>query len=361
MGGGEYPRPRATTAFPAAKVYSVGAQAQDTTVSSALARWQADRAAGTSVTHVAIEILDSRIYAEDPAALLLAGERLEVRAADGARPVLRLSDRLAFDSEYAGEESGPPSLVLDGLTVAGGPVELIGEFDTVDIGHCTLVPTATGFLQAEDTVTRLAIRRSILGGLVLRSRETGPPKREPVELDVSDSIIDGQKPGHAVLTSGARGAALAYVYARLSMWRSTVQGTMYPYSVGIVENSICLGPLYSARRQQGCVRYSWLPTVSQTPVRYRCQPETAVGASPATSSEVLTNRTAPDFTSKTYGTPTYFQLSPRCPEEIRRGAEDGSEMGAYHDLFEPLRVDGLRARLDEYTPASALAGLIFVT
>jgi len=76
---------------------------------------------------------------------------------------------------------------------------------------------------------------------------------------------------------------------------------------------------------------------------------------------VVTNRTAPHFTSETYGTPTYFQLSPRCPEEIRRGAEDGSEMGAYHDLFEPLRADGLRARLDEYTPASALAGLIFVT
>ena len=50
---------------------------------------------------------------------------------------------------------------------------------------------------------------------------------------------------------------------------------------------------------------------------------------------------------------------PGCAEEIRRGAEDGSEMGAFHDLFQPQREDNLRARLDEYTPAGSDAGLIF--
>ncbi|MGH3309887.1 MAG: hypothetical protein ACRDP3_04780, partial [Streptomyces sp.] len=62
-----------------------------------------------------------------------------------------------------------------------------------------------------------------------------------------------------------------------------------------------------------------------------------------------------------YGTPEYGQLAPGCAEEIRRGAEDGSEMGAFHDLYQPQRADSLRARLAEYAPAGTDAGVIFVT
>lgn len=46
---------------------------------------------------------------------------------------------------------------------------------------------------------------------------------------------------------------------------------------------------------------------------------------------------------------------------IRRGADDGAETGAFHDLYRPQREDGLRARLAEYTPAGADAGIFFVT
>lgn len=67
------------------------------------------------------------------------------------------------------------------------------------------------------------------------------------------------------------------------------------------------------------------------------------------------------FASQRYGTPWYAQLADGSAEEIRRGADDGAELGAFHDLYRPQREDGLRARLAEYTPAGTDAGLFFVT
>jgi hypothetical protein len=59
-----------------------------------------------------------------------------------------------------------------------------------------------------------------------------------------------------------------------------------------------------------------------------------------------------------YGTPAYCQLAATCAEEIKRGADDESEMGVFHDLFQPQREANLRTRLDEFTPAGTDAGII---
>ena len=47
----------------------------------------------------------------------------------------------------------------------------------------------------------------------------------------------------------------------------------------------------------------------------------------------------PRFTSTLFGEPAYCQLAHDCPDEIRRGAEEESEMGAFHDLYQPQRED----------------------
>ena len=72
-------------------------------------------------------------------------------------------------------------------------------------------------------------------------------------------------------------------------------------------------------------------------------------------------RVLPQFTSMRYGNPGYAQLALTCAAEILRGAEDESEMGAFHDLFQPQRTANLSARLDEFTPAGMDAGILFVT
>jgi hypothetical protein len=69
----------------------------------------------------------------------------------------------------------------------------------------------------------------------------------------------------------------------------------------------------------------------------------------------------PVFESTRYGTPTYLRLDVNSADEITAGADDESELGVYHDLFQPQRLAGLRLRLDEYTPAGMDSGIVFAT
>jgi hypothetical protein len=67
------------------------------------------------------------------------------------------------------------------------------------------------------------------------------------------------------------------------------------------------------------------------------------------------------FTSTRYGTPGYGQLAIGCAPEIAGGAEDGAEMGAFHDLFQPQREDNLITRLAEFSPVGTDVGVIYIT
>lgn len=72
-------------------------------------------------------------------------------------------------------------------------------------------------------------------------------------------------------------------------------------------------------------------------------------------------RVRPVFTSTRYGTPGYAQLASACADEITTGADDESELGAFHDLRQPQRAADLRARLDEFVPAGTNSGIIFAS
>ena len=72
-------------------------------------------------------------------------------------------------------------------------------------------------------------------------------------------------------------------------------------------------------------------------------------------------RVEPAFNSTRYGTPAYGQLAETCAMEISTGADDESEMGVFHDLYQPQRAANLRTRLDEFTPAGMNAGIIKAT
>jgi uncharacterized repeat protein (TIGR01451 family) len=73
------------------------------------------------------------------------------------------------------------------------------------------------------------------------------------------------------------------------------------------------------------------------------------------------SRMRPVFTSRRYGRPGYCQLDLCTDPGIREGASDESEMGAFHDLFQPQRTAALSARLADHTPAGMTAGLLFAT
>jgi hypothetical protein len=106
-------------------------------------------------------------------------------------------------------------------------------------------------------------------------------------------------------------------------------------------------PVHAERRQVGCIRFSFVPAGSRTPRRFRC-----AGGDPAH---------IPHFTSLRYGDPAFMQLRAATHPAIRNGASDESEMGATHELYQPLRETNLRLRLDEYLRYGLEAGLFYAT
>jgi hypothetical protein len=154
--------------------------------------------------------------------------------------------------------------------------------------------------------------------------------------------------------------------------RTTLLGAVHVKEITLGSECIFAGLLLAERRQAGCVRFSYVPPGARTPLRYRCQPDLEIAAEtddqkPATPADAqdLAERIqgwlAPSFTSTRYGSPAYGQLSWACPVQIRTGAEDGSEMGAFSFLKQPQRESNLRLSLDEYLRLGLDAGIFFVT
>ncbi|MCU0503923.1 MAG: hypothetical protein MUC51_19555, partial [Anaerolineae bacterium] len=174
--------------------------------------------------------------------------------------------------------------------------------------------------------------------------------------------------------------------------RVTVLGPVHVKELTLGSEVIFAGRVRAVRRQAGCVRFSFMPPGSQTPRRFRCQPELAINSAitqaqeqaggpldPATveaiSVQVL-GRLTPTFTATQYSDPAYGQLSLTCPGEIRTGAEDGSEMGAFSFLTgaedgsemgafsflkQAQRTANLQANLEEYLRFGLEAGIFYVT
>ncbi len=146
--------------------------------------------------------------------------------------------------------------------------------------------------------------------------------------------------------------------------------------IDLATETIFDGHVEAQRTQTGCVRFSYVPPLSRTPRRYRCQPDLAdrkaieaeearVGPLTPAQKQAVRDlvhlRVKPEYTAEAYGQPAYLQLSLRGPEEIAKGAADGSEMGAYCHLKQPQREANLRVRLKEYLPFGLEYGVIYVT
>ncbi|QQM44444.1 hypothetical protein [Streptomyces liliifuscus] len=364
MGGGEYVRDREPR--PDATVFRVGPGETYRQIMDAYRAWQNDRRAGRCGPEGVIEITHSGAYQEQLDFDLDPGDRLELRAAEGTRPVIRLLDWYsnrpdALNIRAVSEDCAPgerPRIVLDGLLVAGRGINVTGPMGAVVVRHSTLVPgwslepecdphsPEEPSIVLERTTACLQVEHSILGTIEVIGDEVS---EEPLDIHLRDSVLDATADDREALSA----PDCRHAHAVLHLHRTTVIGEIHTHAVRIAENSVFTGRLHVARRGIGCIRFSYVPTGSRTPRRFRCQPD-LVGPEQA-------DRVRPLFTSQRYGTPWYALLADSCAEEIRRGAEDGAELGAFHDLYRPQREDSLRARLAEYTPAGTDAGIFFVT
>ena len=382
MGGGEYER---TLSQPAVyNLYLVGEQEAFTRINDALTRWQSDNPA-----NAVIEITDSGVYVEPISITLKPGQTLQLRATSGKRPVIRLlnwqtsaPDNLTITGLANAETPTAEPInwfTLDGIVVTGRGIQVEGDVAGVTIRHSTLVPgwgldcncepvrPTEPSLELDDAPNCVRIEHSIIGAIQVNRDEV---REDPCRIYITDSILDATDP--TAIAIGAPEKLCAF--SILDIRRCTVFGEVQTHAIELAENCIFVGVITDCRRQQGCMRFCYVTRGSRTPKRYECQPdlvERAVLALTQQDNLTIAERTAllqqerarvkPQFNHTRYGTPAYCQVSDHCAVEISRGADDESEMGAFHDLYQPQRAANLRARLDEYTPAGMTTGIIYAS
>jgi hypothetical protein len=243
----------------------------------------------------------------------------------------------------------------------------------LSIRHCTLVPgwllkpncdpvyPEAPSLDVALKQARVSIEHSILGSIQITHNDV---KEDPIRIEISDSILDATREDgeHHCEALGAPG--WPWAHALLNFRRCTVFGRVLSYAIELAENSIFMGLIRVGRQQIGCMRFCYVRPGSHTPCRHHCQPDLVCqpildkfmhGEITEKEKEqelkAAQDSVRPTFTSPRYGTPGYCQLARGCSDKITRGAEDGSEMGVWHDLYQPQREANLRARLEEYLPA----------
>lgn len=288
-----------------------------------------------------VEIRDNSRY-DETLTLDVKDYTVELRAEDEHRPTLVLGGDLSIAGNKGAE------LTINGLLIAGGTLKVKGKLGKLRLRHCTLVPGVSlsmngkpehpdqPSLVLESPGTVVEIDHCILGAIRAITEN---------EVTIRDSIVDAlglESVAYSVPESIGPGSTLI-------VENSTVIGAVHALILELASNTIFLSPITAVRRQVGCVRFCYLPPTSRTPRRYRCQPEN--------DTKVI----RPAFTSLQYGDPGYCRLSKRCSAEISRGADDESEMGAFHQLYQPQRLTNLRIRLEEYLRFSLEAGIFFAS
>lgn len=281
-----------------------------------------------------IDILDSMTYS--PVANRNNITALELRAANEQRPLLLLTSNWRLGAANDAE------LTLNGLWIAGGSnltraLRLRGDYATVTLRHVTLDPggvTAAGNvirpvpLEIRGNVKKLVIESSIVGTI----RVVAPG--ELTELEIRDSIVDGL---------GAAVPVVSVPAGRVTMRRVTVFGDVEVEWLDASE-ALITGIADVTNTQRGCFRFSAVLDRR--------------GASVSRVPHAFESHRLPDFagvfTSRTFGAPGYAQLAESAPESLLRGAENRSEIGAFSALVNPIKADGLRAKVEEFAPFGLL-------
>jgi len=377
IGGGPYERRDRLTGITASILeIQVGPGKPDATLSAALVRW-----VNAGKPDAVIRIYDSATYNANLTIDLPSKGWLVIDADNGQRPVLIATEPLKINAPTG---TGVTAEDAAGLTLSGlvleGYLDLSGKL-TLTVTDSTLVPGRAldedGFPQEADgaslvvsgsdvTDLNVIIYRSIVGAIEMPA--------ECQSLVIRDSVVDA--PAKSGSLDSTRAAIAADKNAAspgpvTTLERVTVFGEVYVKILKLASEVVFTSMVLAEQRQEGCVRFSVVPDPdeSHTPRRFQCQPDLAIakkekelGRSLFTDEHnQLVMRLRPQFTSRHYGQPAYAQLSIACADEIKTGAEVGSEMGVFCMLQQPQREANLRTALDEYLRFGLEAGIFLVT
>jgi hypothetical protein len=326
-----------------------------TSVSAAVADWNAAAPGTVGV----IAVLDSRSYDGDLALTVPSGSELLIAAGrwpqvetpdpsdppdpsqlavTGTRPHLR-GNVTVTGAAPPDEDTPRGRLLLDGLLIEGGVSAAAGDLAELQLLHLTVVPNAGAVEVAGNPHVHLTLSSSICGPVTV----TGPT----AGLTVTRSVVKGD---------------LAAADTDTELDQLTILGAL---SAQRLTASDCIldGEVTVERKQDGCIRFSYVRDDAATPRRFRCQPDLALNppAGPAPDPTSVRARVRPVFDSEQYGAPAYGQLADRCAPELTEGSWLRSDMGAFGYLQRPQREKNLGVALDEYLRFGLQAGVIHAT
>ena len=280
-------------------------------------------------------ITDSATYGVGSTTNKADVRRLVFAAANQRRPLVRLTSDWQLDTGTNTEST----LEMDGLWISsdgGTEIVLRGDYEVVTIRRCTLDPGGRRYtgtiippvrLIVEGMVERIVVDRSVTGPI--RARGAGIVER----VEVLDSIVQSRMVGLK---------ALRFRMGQVDLERTTVFGQMDVHRLSATD-SVITGPIDVTDTQAGCFRFSAAPSGSRLPHPYE---------------SYLFEDSDHYFTSRVFGRPGFGQLSETAPPELSRGAENGSEMGAFSAFHNPIKLDGLRNKVDEYLPFGLIPAFV---
>lgn len=388
VGGGPYDRQESVSSSLARDItWHVGVSKKKTSIADetifdnltdAIAQWniQPDGSVGI------ITIMDNHTYKEDLSGInkikIPGGSQLLIVAADwpdvdvpggslgvrkrvkGSLNANELRPHLLGNMEVEGTNGSPPSdtggeLVLNGLLIEGKLTVVDGNLGSLQVLHSTLVPDKNGLEINKNDLLKIKLQRSICGPIRVKS--------ESAKLLINECIVDNRG-----------GVAISSDLTSVEIQRSTILGSTEAMKIE-TGNSIFTGIVDIERKQVGCIRFSYVPNKSETPIRFRCQPDLEIktriseAEKQGSISQIKKNKIrkqilgwlTPGFTSTEFGHFAYAQLSRACPLQIKTGGDDGAEMGVFNFLKQPQRDTNLRIALEEYLYLGLEAGIIYVT
>jgi len=295
----------------------------------------ADIDPGTPLAAGVTELADSSTFG--PAANKAGIQNTQIQGRNRQRPYLRLAASWTLDST----PNVDALLTLEGVWLgASGTFALLlaGNFHTVTIRHATLDPGGLDWqgnpiaplpVQITGDIETLFIDRAILSSISLNG---GSLK----QLQITDSILQ---------SSNAATPVINLPLSSLDIRRSTVFGDVNGDRLYASE-ALFTGNVNIADTQDGCFRFSATITGSRVPHPYE---------------SYFFKDAEHFFTSRRFGQPGYAQLSQSAPAGLLTGAENGSEIGAFSSLLNPIRLDGLRAKVDEYMPFGLIPAFVLQT
>lgn len=297
----------------------------------AIGEWQGAQEKPNSAI---FEILDSEFYEEPFHITLQENESIVIKSSQNQRPVLRSTDG-TDDPLIQITGSKGSKVLIEGLLFDQKMIKVNpGDLQSLRINHCTLVPgeNISIKVEGENNSLTLALQRSISGKIMTKESEA--------RLEVKDSIVDAKEKDHH-----------HHYYAvecyKASIENSTVFGKISVTLMELASNTIFTDMVTATRRQEGCVRFSYVPEGSKVPRLYRCLP-------------LEEEKLRPYFTSELFGDPGYAQLHKDVAQEIFNGGDNDAEMGAFNLLYQPQRLENLESSLDEYLRFGLEAGIQLV-